>query len=521
LLLAVAAAADPFDPKREHLVQQGFDDDACARYVESLALLKEALQADPANVPALERATALLERVGTALELQPLVAKALAATTEEGPRRGALLGLAGHLALLDLYQTDFWVFDNGEVVRRVDAQALQRIANAAAMLREAVRLCPTDARARDDLADVLEMAGDEATRAEIERLRQEAGALRLPALDRPGLPPLAVAEAARLRKEAEDLEQRSPPEHGTALPLRRQALVLDFCAGTIPFEYDPALYGPVSLLAPEGVVVRSLTRTFRKVDGTTGGVPPTYHPAPPAQRVKLAGSLGGEPGSGAGACLLKLLATAREKDAVADAAKEALLRGKHEAVRRHLPALLAAVVYAPDPEYPPLGQRLLVESAAALGVEAAAPVLAVLLPLDEDPVEPRGVAAALGVLGGPAHAEPLLKVAQDPGRDVYFRREAILALGRLAPDRLGDVPAEPYLEIALAAARHRAAPAEAHLGRVLQGLGRPHEADDAARYLADLGAREALPDLERFLAEHPDHYASQAVQRAAVDLRGR
>jgi HEAT repeat protein len=56
---------------------------------------------------------------------------------------------------------------------------------------------------------------------------------------------------------------------------------------------------------------------------------------------------------------------------------------------------------------------------------------------------------------------------------------------------------------------------------VLQGLGRPHEADDAARYLADLGAREALPDLERFLAEHPDHYASQAVQRAAVDLRGR
>jgi hypothetical protein len=76
------------------------------------------------------------------------------------------------------------------------------------------------------------------------------------------------------------------------------------------------------------------------------------------------------------------------------------------------------------------------------------------------------------------------------------------------------VPAEPYLELALAAARYRAEPSEALRGRLLQGLGHPHEADDAARYLADLGVREALPDLERFLAEKNDHYAVPAVKAA-------
>jgi len=65
LLLAAAAAADPFAPKREEL-QIG--DAAYARYVETLALLKDARATDPAG--SLERAVALLEPFGLASQLE-------------------------------------------------------------------------------------------------------------------------------------------------------------------------------------------------------------------------------------------------------------------------------------------------------------------------------------------------------------------------------------------------------------------------------------------------------------------
>jgi hypothetical protein len=146
-------------------------------------------------------------------------------------------------------------------------------------------------------------------------------------------------------------------------------------------------------------------------------------------------------------------------------------------------------------------------------------VLAALLPLDRDLVHPRGIARALGALGGAAHADALLAIASDPLVDVWFRREAVLALGRVATARLAEVPAEPSLELAVAAARYRAEPTEALRGRLLQGLARTHEADDAARYLLELNVREAIPDLEMFLATSPDHYAAGVVRDALDRLR--
>jgi len=546
LLLAAAAAADPFAPTREELP---LEDAAYARHIETLALLKEALDRDPAG--ALERAVALLEGFGLAGQLEDPVAKALAAATEEGPKRGALLSLYGHLLVARAAGADVvWIFGGGGFQQAgLDEETKKAVAKAADLLREAIRLRPKDARAREDLASALEMLDREKNAEEVNRLRMEAGAIRFEGRAPP--PPAPPDDSEKLRREAEALEQQEPaPDHSQALLLRKQALVRDFCSHTIPAEYDPALYGPVSTLASEDLVVRNLTRTYRKRDGTIDTVPPTYHPAKPAQRAQAAEGLGRDPGAAAGAALLKLLGTAAVRDQVAEAALRGLTLGNHEAVRRHLPTLLGNVVYrwdllealeaqfrqigerlrglgiVPPPigdatdEFGPVGQALLVEAAVALKLQEAAPVLAALLPLDKDLVHPRHIARALGALGGPAQSDALLAVARDPGQDVWFRREAILALGRLAPERIGEVPAEPHLEIAIAAARYRVEPSEAPLGRLLQGLDRPHEADDAARYLAELNVREAAPALETFLEKNPDHYAVSAVRAALSQVNG-
>lgn len=542
VLLATVAAADPFAPKREELQ---LDDAAYARYVETLALLKGALERDPAG--SLERAVTLLEDFGLAEQFEDPVAKALAAATEEGPRRGTLLSLYGHLLVArGARNGNVWIFVQGGGVQQgdLDDETKKLLATASGMLRDAIRLRPSDARAREDLATALDMLDSEENAEEIARLRMEAGALRLggrvPAPQAP-----QEDEAEKLRHEAEALEQKeTEPDHTGALLLRKQALVREFCSRTVPVEYDPALYGPVALLASEDLVVRNLTRTYRKRDGTIDSVRPTYHPAKPMQRAQIAEGLGRDPGPAAGAVLLKLLATADERDDVAEAALRGLVLGNHEAVRRHLPTLLAATVYRSDllealrgelrdlrnrlralgveppavgnegTTYGPVGQALLVEAAVALKVQEAAPVLAALLPVEDDLIQPRFIARALAGLGDAAQADALLAVARDPARDVFFRREAILALGRVAPARIGEVPAEPHLELAIAAARYRAEPSEALRGRLLQGLGQPHEADDAARYLLELHVREAIPDLERFLEDKGDHYAAPVVRDA-------
>lgn len=540
LLLAAAAFADPFAPTREEL---RIEDAAYARYVETLAILKDALARDPAG--SLERALAMLEPFGLGERLEEPVEKALGAAKEEGPARAALLALHAHLLVAKGAQAgNVWVFGpNGDIRREdIDDATKKMLGAAAGMLREAIRSRPRDARAREDLATALELVDATANAEEIARLRSEAVELRIGSV-RPPAPAKPVPdEAARLREEAAALEQKeSEPDHAKALLLRKEALVRDFCAGTFPVEYDPALYGPVSLLASEDLVFRNLTRTYRKRDGAVDNVAPTYHPAKPAQRVQIVEGLGRDASAASGAVLLKLLATSFGRDAVTEAALKSLVAGRNEAVRRHLPALLASSVYmsggllqeiegrlrelqAEGPSmdggeggYGPIGQAALVEAAVALEVKEAAPVLAALLALEDDLLNPRGIAAALGRLGGPEHADALLAVARDASRDVYFRREAILALGRVAPARIGEVPAEPHLEIAIAAARYRSEPSEELKGRLLQGLGRPHEVDDAARYLMDLGVREAVPEIERFVEDHPDHYATPILKALQVN----
>lgn len=548
LLLAAAAAADPFAPRREDLELSA---DAYARYVETLALLKESLARDPAG--SLERAVALLEPYGLADPFEEPVAKALATATDDGPF-GALLSLYGHLLVIKGTRDDnvVWVFGPGNAIQRGDLTEETRkvLGKASDVLREAIRLRPKDARAREDLATALETLDSEKHKEEVERLRMEAAATRLQGREPPPKPP--VDESERLRLAAEELEQKeTAPDHAGALLLRKQALVCDFCSRTIPFEYDPALYGPLVLLADEDLVHRNLTRTYRKRNGTIDSVPPTYHPPKAAQRLQVIEGLGRDASAAAGAALLKILGASWDRTTVTEAALRALAAGSHEAVRKHLPALLVATVCAQDgddatealearlrelrnrlralgveapaeergTEFGPPGQALLVEAAVVLKLKEAAPVLAALLPLENDLVHPRGIAKALGELGGAEQADALLAMARDPLSDVWFRREAVLAIGRIAPARLGEVPAEPHLELALAAARYRAEPSEALRGRLLQGLGHAHEADDAARYLLELNVREAIPDLERFLETSPDHYAAAAVRDALDRLR--
>jgi len=548
VLLAVAAAADPFTPAREDLA---VDDAAYARYVETLAILKESIDRDPAG--SIERAFDILEQFGIADRMGETIAKALAGATEKSPARGTLLGLSAHLMVQEAEgMANVWVFGPNGVVRRegIDDATRKMLGTATDMLYEAIRLRPKDARAKEDLATALELLDADKNAEEVAKLRTEATVLRMGEGAPPPEPAPVADDAAKLRREAEALEQKeSEPEHAKALLLRKEALVRDFCAHTIPVEYDPSLYGPVSLLASEDLIFQNLSRTYMKRDGTVDNVPPTYHPSKPAQRIQLIEGLGRQPGAAASAALLKLLATANARDAATDAAMKALAAIDRPEVRRHLPELLARSVYredvlgvltrqlndlrrrlraigvndAPMPGaegwgYGPLGQTLLVEAAVALKVRDAAPVLATLVPLEYDLSFPRGIAAAIGQLGGPEQADALLAVARDPSRDIYFRREAILALGRVAPARLAEVPLEPHLEIALAAARYRSEPSEALKGRLLQGFGQPHEVDEAARYAMDLGIREALLEIERFLEEHPDHYAAPLL-RSTVNVR--
>ena len=225
--------------------------------------------------------------------------------------------------------------------------------------------------------------------------------------------------------------------------------------------------------------------------------------------------------SASGAVLLRAISLGYPETEV-EAALDGLAVGRHEAVRKHLPRLLEAALFSPLPDFfPPTGQPRLVELAARMRVEEAAPVLAKLLLDDTELDWPRGIARALGEIGGPEHAGALLAVANDPARDVYFRREAILALGRIAPARLDEIAAEPCLELAFAAARYRNERSDDARGRILTGLGREHETDDAARLCVELFIREAAPAMEEFLARNKDHYAAAAVRKALETLTGR
>jgi hypothetical protein len=132
---------------------------------------------------------------------------------------------------------------------------------------------------------------------------------------------------------------------------------------------------------------------------------------------------------------------------------------------------------------------------------------------------PLGVADALAACGRPDDGDALLAVARDPARAAHFRRSAIVAFGALAPGRLDELPKEPFLELAAAAARYAAAPSDVLKGRLLTGLDHEHEADEAAAYCARLRIREAIAPISALLEKSPNHYAKDTLASALAELR--
>ncbi len=527
LLLVATAAADPFSPPRERFF--GGTTGAYGRYLESLALCKVALEEDPTRVPVLERAIDLLDRFRLADDLTDRVRAALRHTDLEPAQRAALRGLLGRLLVRKASGLGGGVRvviigPGGQIRnqdRRLTDEARKLYTEAVAHLRAAIEADPKAVRARNDLAQALDALDSEANADEVRRLRREAAALTLqPAIVRPA-PERTERLAVDLRLQAERLEQQpKDPNHAEALLLRKRALVLDFCSHTIPFQYEAPLYGPVSLLCDAHLVQTNLTRSYTNRQGDVERVAPVYYPATTKRKREIVRELAQDRSANAAAVLLRLVVRAQPNDALAVPARDALARGRHDAVAAHLPRLLDHALFLGDAQhYSPRGEQLLVSLAAEFAARDAAPVLRKYLHLDTQLDAPRDIAAALGRLGRPEDAGALLALARDPRADVYFRRQAIRGLGRIEGARLEDVPAEPYLELALAAARYAREPSESLRGRILTGLDELHEADDAARYCAELGIREALPLIDAFLARHEGHYAKEQLLAARESIR--
>lgn len=506
VLAGATLAQDPFAPPDG----DAFGDRAApgmrARFAESLALLKTALERDLTDVRALERTAGLLAEEGRETELVGAVRRALEAPALEDGHRAALRGLLGHLLVIQARDTGGFVLviNGGRVIRQGGGADRKLLLEAADHLRAALKVEEHALRTRESLAEaLLELQGGEAS-AELGRVLAEADALRARHPERTW--GIHEATAARLRAEAEALEQEAG-DHTRATPLRQQALVLDFCDGTIPFEYEPSLYGPVSLLAPRDLVDRDLARSYRKTSGDVDWVRPRYFAAGAAKRVALVRGLAPDTTDGGAAVLLAIVNRYGE-DALGREAVESLVRGDHAAARTHLPRLLREAI-----------SRALVGLAARMRVAEAGPALVAALPEDTSLVAPLDVALALGRIGHAPAAQPLLDLARDAARDVYFRRRAVDGLAMLAPERVAEVGPDPLLEISVAAARYRAAKAEPDKGRILAGLERPFEAHEAAGYCAELGIRDAIPLLEASLNRDPNQVAAPDLRLALGRLR--
>jgi len=542
LLLPLAAVAraeepapDPFRPPPADHFGDGEEDAILrARVAESLALAGAALDREPADLRALRRARELLSVYGLQEELIP---RAKLAIRREGVPEKQFAALRGELGQLLVEKADSFndwgfvvIWINGQRLapdegRGKNEEARKLYAEAQDHLRAALRADPEDDASCDALASALEgvLTRENEKSEEAGKLREMAVAIRLRRDGEWTDPAVRLDSLAdTLRGEATALELRAPePDHVAALQLRRRALVLDFCTHTFAFDYEPALYAPLSRLADGSIVRANLTRSFMQRDGKPGAVPPHHIEASLKKRLELVRGLRLDTTPAAAAALLAIV---RGAGTVADplplAAVEALAEGGHPAARQHLPALLKVALHSKDPEhFPAPGQRLLARLALRLGVREALPALLDALPGDANIYQPLDLAAIIGGFGDlPGAAEALLAVALDPARDVYFRREAAMALGRVAPARLAALADQPLLEVSVAAARYRLEKGDPAKGRLLAALGHPHECDDAALACAELGIVEARPALETLIAGTPPHYASRVFQAALERL---
>jgi tetratricopeptide (TPR) repeat protein len=521
-LAAQNAPEDPFAPPEKDSFRRSAVPGTRERVTESLALIREDLARRTPDAATLERAHALLLPLGRVTQLIPTVRKALEHSVDPGPLSGLLGDLlvrAGGVARPGRVRI---VFGPGgrPNLRRPDANARALYEEAVLLLRIALAADASDVRSIRNLAAALEALDREGNKEEVEELRNRAVAVELRAREEVAAPVDLLAEVYALRSRAEELEQvEADPDHAAALDLRRKALVYEFCTHTIPFAYEPAIFEPVSLLAPEHLVRQNLTRTYLSKDGEIKSVAVVYHMPPLSKRVELVAALAVDETENAAAVLLSLLRRAHRGDPLAESVLAGLAEGRHQGLREHFPRLLGTALAGLDrTDYPDHVRRAFVRLAGLLGFPEAAPVLRAFLARDDDVYAPLGVADALGRIGRPEDADALVTLAKDEGKDIHFRREAVYALGRFAPGRLAAFEDSARLEIAVAAARYRAAPGDAARGRILAGLGREHEIDEAARYSADLDIEIAIPLLETFLADHADHYAAESVRAALARL---
>jgi len=517
------ATADPFRPPdpqwRPGIAVMGWR----GRLGEELAHIRESLKTNPAEVATLERALPVMKSMGRLGQFQAVLEQ-LGEEATDGSRifkDSRLDALLGHVIVETMGVR--WDLPDGmdQAARRRLLSQIRKLSNltfghAQKHLRIAIRANPKDARSRRGLARVLELLDPKKHAEEIEKLRNEAAALLL--RSGPAMQPIDLSdEVMKLRTEAEALEQRERnPKHAEALELRKQALIYDYCSHTIPFGVEVAQWKACALLAPRHMVTQNLTRTFRNTKGEIASVEPQYFDPPYQKRFAVLDQLGQEQDETAAAILLAYLRRARAETTLTDAALTSAQ--KLEAVRENLPGMLkTALASSDETEFHPLGRRLLIRLAGRMKLDVA-PLLEVTLRADTSLLLPLGTADALGRIGA---ADALLEVARDKTRALHFRREAALALGLAAPDRLVHLQGDPDLEIALAAARHRNVPDRVQLDRILKGFDDKHEAAVAAQYCLAQEIREGLGIMDTWLAQNPQHYARDDIKRIRIELRAK
>jgi cyclophilin family peptidyl-prolyl cis-trans isomerase/HEAT repeat protein len=169
---------------------------------------------------------------------------------------------------------------------------------------------------------------------------------------------------------------------------------------------------------------------------------------------------------------------------------------------RALPALLTL---ARDQN--PYTRAFAVKGLATLHDAAALPVLLPLMTSGERAVLIETV-RALGRIGAPAAAEPLLKVIRDPAADPHVRLEAVGAIGNIhAPgvaEAVLDVLSDPSPAVRAAALRSLASADAENFMTVLSGLDPdPHWSVRAAlaTTLGTLTGEASLPRLKSMLAD--------------------
>ena len=272
------------------------------------------------------------------------------------------------------------------------------------------------------------------------------------------------------------------------------------------------------LIADRGELRRYLQRTYVDGEGNVETVPPVLNLPSWKKKERIVRELGSRRGQNAVAALLSVAMKSQAASPIGKLAGDLLAKGERKHLDTLLPALLASTLHSSRYEHRKFTQRSLISLAARRKLQTVQPALLGALELDDDIWCPTGAADAIASLGLRATGA-LLKIARDPNADVYFRRRAVLAIGRTEPEALDRIADEPLLELYVAAARYAHAPDEALRGRILREIGREHLTDDAAQLCAELGITEALPALETWMADNPKHRSAPAVAEAIRALR--